>query len=226
MDRKQAVRRQEPLPKIQRRLSQRILSRSVQLFRRYPLLFVLAVWVIFLMLAGLAVATMMNLDSSRQSGSASLSPLTSAPVPAPSDTVPPPIAASPIAPLPSSNGSASAKPQGRGLPLLALMAIALTCATGCIVFLQCLQPRRPSKRLQSLGSRSASRSAESSQSRRINPEGSKLQADLTKSSLEPSSRPVDANLVPQEVSQPLDWEEPSLADSLDLRQRQPLSHWL
>lgn len=37
---------------------------------------------------------------------------------------------------------------------------------------------------------------------------------------------VAVTIVPPEHSHPLDWNEPSLADSLDLRQRRPLSYWL
>jgi hypothetical protein len=213
---------------IHQRPSKKIPSGLIRFFKRYPLLLILAVWAIFLLLAGLAVANMLNLDSSKRSSSASLSP---APTSEPSASVLAPTALGSAAPLPSSAGSAASvehqdlgRPQGEGLPLLSLMAIALTCATGCIVFLQCLQPRRPSKRLQSF----ASRSAVSGKSR-MNSEGSRLQSDSagsSRTSLESSLRSVEASVVPQETHQPLDWEEPSLADSLDLRQRQPLSHWL
>lgn len=37
---------------------------------------------------------------------------------------------------------------------------------------------------------------------------------------------VAVSVVPTDQSHPLDWDEPSLADSLDLRQRRPLSYWL
>ncbi|MFM7425578.1 MAG: hypothetical protein ACKO7W_11395 [Elainella sp.] len=37
---------------------------------------------------------------------------------------------------------------------------------------------------------------------------------------------VDVAVVPEGQDHPLDWTEPSLADSLDLRQRRPLSYWL
>jgi hypothetical protein len=208
MGRDQPVRRQDPRSRQHSKLehelghdqtsrTRRFLSPLIRLFRRYPLLLVLAVWVIFLLLASLAFTTMMSLDYSKHSSPTSLSPLTSAPIPAPSAAVPVP---SPIA---------SARHSG-GLPLLALMAIALTCAIGCVVLLRCLQPRRPVKRLQLANSRPANASSES---RQIRSEAS-------------TAGTVEASLVPPEINQPLDWEEPSLADSLDLRQRRPLSHWL
>lgn len=37
---------------------------------------------------------------------------------------------------------------------------------------------------------------------------------------------VVVTIVSDDQSHPLDWDEPSLADSLDLRQRRPLSYWL
>jgi hypothetical protein len=37
---------------------------------------------------------------------------------------------------------------------------------------------------------------------------------------------AEVTILPIEQSHPLDWDEPSLADSLDLRQRRPLSYWL
>ncbi len=37
---------------------------------------------------------------------------------------------------------------------------------------------------------------------------------------------VEVTVLPANQSHPLDWNEPSLADSLDLRQRRPLSYWL
>ena len=205
MGRDQPVRRQDPRSRQHSKLghelghdqtpgTRQFLSPLIRIFRRYPLLLVLSVWVFFLLLASLAFTTMMSLDYSKHASPASLTPLTSAPIPAPS------AASSPIQ---------STRHSG-GLPLLALMAIALTCAIGCVVLLRCLQPRRPVKRLQLANSRPANAS---SKSRQIRSEAS-------------TAGTVEASLVPPEINQPLDWEEPSLADSLDLRQRRPLSHWL
>lgn len=42
----------------------------------------------------------------------------------------------------------------------------------------------------------------------------------------PDSITVVPTVVPDAQDHPLDWVEPSLADSLDLRQRRPLSYWL
>jgi hypothetical protein len=44
----------------------------------------------------------------------------------------------------------------------------------------------------------------------------------------PVEVPVETSVtvVPADRDHPLDWDEPSLADSLDLRQRRPLSYWL
>jgi hypothetical protein len=40
------------------------------------------------------------------------------------------------------------------------------------------------------------------------------------------STAVTPVVLPADQDHPLDWDEPSLADSLDLRQRRPLSYWL
>jgi apolipoprotein N-acyltransferase len=203
MGRDQPVRRQDPRSRQHSKLrhdqlghdqtagTRQFLSPLIRIFRRYPLLLVLAVWVVFLLLASLAFTTMMSLDYSKHSSPTSLSPLTSAPIPAPP---------SPIQ---------TARHSG-GLPLMSLIAIALVCAIGCIVLLRCLQPRRPIKRLQLAHSRPAA----SRQRGQIRSEASR------------AAGTVEASLVPPEISQPLDWDEPSLADSLDLRQRSPLSRWL
>lgn len=43
----------------------------------------------------------------------------------------------------------------------------------------------------------------------------------------PEAEPaIQATIVPAHQDHPLDWDEPSLADNLDLRQRRPLSYWL
>lgn len=63
-------------------------------------------------------------------------------------------------------------------------------------------------------------------------DGPLLAADETDSEpLDPedgldNGEPVDATVVPEAQDHPLDWTEPSLADSLDLRQRRSLSYWL
>ena len=225
MGRDQPVRRQDPRSRQHSKLrhelghelghdqtsgTRQFLSLLIRIFRRYPLLLVLAVWVVFLLLASLAFTTMMSLDYSKHSSPTSLSPLTSAPIPAPSAAVPVP---SPIA---------SARHSG-GLPLMSLLAIALICAIGCIVLLRCLQPRRPIKRLQLANSRPVGASSRSNHSNHSSHSNHSRQI---RSEASRAAGTVEASLVPPEISQPLDWDEPSLADSLDLRQRSPLSRWL
>ncbi|MBD3885086.1 hypothetical protein IFO70_25475 [Phormidium tenue FACHB-886] len=177
----------------------------VQLFKRYPLLLLLSVWLILLLMAGIAATTMMNLDYSKQQPSP-------VPLSSPVATVDIPVAASP--PVASPFPAPTAKQSGTALSLLSLLGIALTCATGCVVLLRYLNPRRPAKRSQSLTSTRST--AIRNKSKATGSEAPRPAQSFT----------AEASVVPPEASHPLDWDEPSLADHLDLRQKQPLSRWL
>jgi hypothetical protein len=83
------------------------------------------------------------------------------------------------------------------LPLVSFGAIAVSCTLGCLALSQVVRPVARPQRLPS----AAAAQTESAES-------------------------TSAVVVPTEQDHPLDWDEPSLADSLDLRQRRPLSHWL
>jgi hypothetical protein len=95
-------------------------------------------------------------------------------------------------------------------PLLSFGAIALSCALGCLLLSKTARPTPYPVRYKDPAEPAAL--PQPSTSEFANPDES-----------EPS-KPV--TVIPKQQNHPLDWDEPSLADSLDLRQRRPLSHWL
>jgi hypothetical protein len=90
-------------------------------------------------------------------------------------------------------------------PLLSFGAIALSCALGCLLL-----------------SRTARPVPYPVQYKKPEPAVPTPEFENTDAS-EPSHT---VTVMPKQQNHPLDWDEPSLADSLDLRQRRPLSHWL
>jgi hypothetical protein len=94
-------------------------------------------------------------------------------------------------------------------PLLSFGAIALSCALGCLLLSKTARPTSYPVRYKE-------------------PEPTALPqpsiAEFNNPDDSEPSKPV--TVVPKQQNHPLDWDEPSLADSLDLRQRRPLSHWL
>jgi hypothetical protein len=182
--------------------------RLLQWVRRYPLLLLLTAWAIFMLMAGAAIMDMVSLGAAKPPASpgAIADPSVSPQTPALSNS---PLQTAPQLPEQKSPGQSS-------LPLISLVAIAMSCAMGCVLILQCLKPRRQPERSSSSvfskpGSSAKSRVARTNARVR---QGTQTQA-------EPA-----ISVVPSDISQPLDWDEPSLADSVDLRQQRPLSHWL
>lgn len=196
-------------------------KRWLQLMRRYPLLWLLTAWLALVLLASLAIMAMVNLDASTPQPMASIAPLPTA-ISAPPRISAPQVTLSPPAPpalqaplLPSEAPAPAAARQGKqqSLPWVSLAVIVLSCAIGCLTFLQCLKPRHPN---QSRASASLTRSSRSSRTR---------VKSLTQPRKERTSK-ASVSVVPSKLDHPLDWDEPSLADNLDLRQKRPLSHWL
>lgn len=165
--------------------------------------------------------------------------------------IPAPQAASPAL-RPSQQPTAPESPS----PVLALWMLALSCATGCLLLFQWTKPRRartpilvsdkgtqltasrsqpmnqPSPQLRPLPEASVSTSmpAEAQPTSSTSPASISFTIQPPPRQLSPDSatpaQEVAVTIVPPEHSHPLDWNEPSLADSLDLRQRRPLSYWL
>lgn len=178
--------------------------------RRHPIVSVFALWVTLLLLAGISTATLVNVNNS----AASKLPKLASTEPSPSEIVPsqPPIA----------------EQKEEALPLLSLGAIALTCTLGCLIL---------SQTFRSTGYQSIQRKTSKIKSASLPPlaqpdrQKSLETTDNTSSGTTSRSQPTSSSaasvtVVPKQQNHPLDWDEPSLADSLDLRQRRPLSHWL
>jgi hypothetical protein len=165
-------------------------SRLIRFVQRYPLVLVFMAWLVFLLIAGLAVVNITSLDASRSQAPSQASPVVQSPAPlSPPQTEP------------------------ALLPMRSLIAVGLSCAIGCLIMLQCLKPRRSAKRPQQTVF--SAPSARAAHPRKIAPHKAAASAAEHKISI-----------VSSELSHPLDWDGPSLADSLDIRQKKPLSHWL
>lgn len=174
------------------------------LVRRHPLPAVLVLWVSLLLLAGISTAALVNVNNSEETK---------------------------IPQIPSTETSTSetltqypeVETQQQTLPWLSFGAIALSCTLGCLFLSQTFrspgyQPvqRKPSRATSLIPPQSAELNNQASApADRSQPDGS-------------SSAPLitSVTVVPKQQNHPLDWDEPSLADSLDMRQRRPLSHWL
>lgn len=122
------------------------------------------------------------------------------------------------------------------LPIVALSSTAISCAMSCILVARMLQPRRSPPQLRSRSKkRTAPKSppvqppqlpaakAPASQSAATKPPLA-LPAAVGRTTPQKSeaAQPAIVTVMPANQSVPLDWEEPSLADSLDLRQRRVL----
>jgi hypothetical protein len=192
----------------------------VRFFRRYPLALLTAAWIGFLLIAIVAFRDMTSLDTSNPQV---LSPAISSPIAVSPDLSAQP-AEIPIQISPTPEPSPKLQSTEGSLPILSLVAIALSCAVGCMIILQALKPRRPPERSHSsaFSKPAASRRSKALGTRAV----SKFQQTIQPQLVASADSAIIPSVVPSDISQPLDWDEPSLADNLDLRQRRPLSHWL
>lgn len=239
--RQQAARRRSRAP-VDRQPRQQQDSAGIwfSLMRRYsPLLLVIA-WVLLLGAAIAAVTAIVDPKFSVQS-SALRSKSSAAPSSAliESDQLPMQQLTGPVQPRRSSSTETRS-------PLSTGGALLISCAGGCLLLSRCLQPQsapRRKRRIPKLDTRAqplvfetaneASRAAipdaptgpissgiaqypPQSEPRHRQPEG------FAASSL--PETPV--SVLASDQIHPLDWDGPSLADSLDLRQKRPLSYWL
>ncbi|NJR38233.1 MAG: hypothetical protein HC781_04490 [Leptolyngbyaceae cyanobacterium CSU_1_4] len=116
-----------------------------------------------------------------------------------------------------------------GSPWLSFGAIVLSCMVGCLVLSRTVRSGgyQPVER-KLLRAKSSTRRQAAERDR----QGSHLAAERPQpkasspDSVATSAVATPVSVVPVQENHPLDWEEPSLADSLDMRQRRPLSHWL
>ena len=187
-----------------------IIKLFLKLCQQYSLPLLIAVWVLLGVLATIAAKSILDPNVSI--------PLVSQPSESPQTE-----AASTSSTLPGvslGEVQSSSKSQGNDLPFVALGAIAFTCATGCLMIARTLQPRRATKNLHSPISSQTQSSAEPTIAPFPVPPAQPEANDS------PNAVPATVTVLPMEQGHPLDWDEPSLADSLDLRQQHSASSWL
>ncbi|NJR65095.1 MAG: hypothetical protein HC772_06880 [Leptolyngbyaceae cyanobacterium CRU_2_3] len=193
-------------PPVRQTVRQKRFSGLTQFVQRYPLALLLSTWFVFMMMAGIATLSMISLEDSKLPQS----PQVAASASLPAQSIPP---EQPVPAIPTKHT------EQQSLPLASLAAIALSCAIGSVILLQGLKPRRPTRQIRaplpkSRVSKSNSYSAASSKS------SFKFQQTVS------STSEAILSVVPPDTSHPLDWDDPSLADSLDIRRQKPLSYWL
>lgn len=115
--------------------------------------------------------------------------------------------------------------QKESLPLFALGSVAMSCAIGCLLLSYRFRPHAP--REQSRLPRTHRLPRSSAEPRRSSSAARPAESTVIAPRSDSSDVPTAASVVvPSGEQNPLDWDEPSLADNLDIRQRRPLSHWL
>lgn len=175
------------------------------------------------------------------------SPLPSEPqssIPANSELIPAPL---PEFTQPQPKPQTNQRPEAVS-PLSAIGPILFSCAAGCFLLSQWLKPQPPIKAVKrSKPGKIPSQRPHLKQSVSCSTDTIAPKPDLLllpaatqhlpvanyssyqtaePQSTENSTSEAVVSVVPADQSHPLDWDEPSLADSLDLRQRRPLSYWL
>lgn len=204
------------------------LSRSIV---RYPSRWLGATWLVLVCVGGIAGVMMLKIDPIEPEVSIAASPT----VP----TVPPQNSAPALSPeLPQAEpqeASVESLVQARShltpgkskesLPLFALGTVALSCAIGCLLLSYRFSSRSPKEqpRLPSRPPRLPRPSVEAQRQRAV----SAVEATPSEArSTHAEASAVTVAVISSHESHPLDWNEPSLADRLDIRQQRPLSRWL
>lgn len=204
------------------------------------LLFVFGLWVVSLASAVLATRSLLdpNVASSSFAGITAIE--------GPEAAVSPsePVAASPVTEESNLPGAALDEsyfyqpPETGHLPIVALGSIALSCAMGCILVSRALHPRRSPPRLLHRSAKPGDAQHTAAKSHRQGRATSAAEPPATPVPQMPPMLPAQivhpprdegkpatpaiVAVLPADQAVPLDWKETSLADSLDLRQRQSL----
>lgn len=198
-------------------------SRSVF---HYPYWWLGATWLVLVGVGGVAAVTLLTINPAEPPViAAAPSEIASTPLP---DQPP----AQSVAPqqrhnsLPEGRSTPDPEQSKASLPLFALGSVALSCAIGCLWL--SYRFKAPSPRQQP---RFPARP------QRLPRPVAEAPAAISRSSprstvAAPTSDPVSTvsttavTIVSSIEDHPLDWQEPSLADNLDIRQQRPLSRWL
>lgn len=120
---------------------------------------------------------------------------------------------------------ALSKPKA-SLPLFALGTVALSCAVGCLwLSYRFKSPPRPTPRFPARPHR-LPRPAVAVQPATVSISNPSSRSTLAATQASDPIKATPVAIVSSTEDHPLDWQEPSLADNLDIRQQRPLSHWL
>jgi hypothetical protein len=191
---------------------------------KHPLMLVGFAWSTVMLIAGIAAVSIVHIEPFEQNIANSDATEQHQPQP---ETLQPLNDSSPTATPQDSNVQppsrlrVSAREEAN-LPFLTLGLVALSCAATSFFLSYRSRPKQ-------VGNRSHLPSKHRRLPRHISSKTSfKRKAESTSSHQEnhtfTQSAPV--TVLPSEQDHPLDWQEPSVADHLDLRQRRPLSYWL
>jgi hypothetical protein len=117
------------------------------------------------------------------------------------------------------------------IPLWLFGAIALTCTAGSIVVSKHLAPvERTYRRPKRMAPQAAKRRAAKRSRAPIAPPSRQSCRQTSRppmaKSLPPQAVKVPITVVPSEANHPLDWQDESLADVMDLRRQRSLSSWM
>lgn len=200
-------------------------SRSIV---RHPLRWLGATWLVLVGVGSVSAVTLFRINPTELTGSSSDATVEHVSPPLPDQ--PQPVAQSPAHPSEPSSIERSnpiANPQKESLPLFALGSVAFSCAIGCLWLSYRFRtgPSKSQAYLLTNPHRPPRSSAPAQRSTKAVPISVPITSTATRSNQESAPVPSVA-IVPDSEDHPLDWDEPSLADNLDIRQQRPLSRWL
>lgn len=214
-----------PLPPPATPHRQKLLLNYLSQALKHPLLLVGFAWSTALLIAGIAAVSIVHIEPIDQNSANS--DATEQLQSKPADEALQPFNSSPTVPSQASSVQPSSRRlrvsarEEANLPFLTLGLVALSCAATSFFLSYRSRPKQ-------VGSRSHLSSKYRRLPRHIsstkNTSKGKSASSPQRNSNLGQSTPV--TVIPSEQDHPLDWQEPSVADHLDLRQRRPLSYWL
>lgn len=184
---------------------------AIHFLRQHPVVFWSATWVSLLLLMGLSVTTLMSPEFSKHED---LPTVVITPTP---EVVEP-------------------EERGQSVPVWSFGAIALSCAAGSLALSRKLKssprPRKPAlhasvaPRPKQPKPKPSSKLVPRPPQATAMAQAQALAAQPPQVGRNPSQVVSQVTVMPSEHMHPLDWDEPSLADSVDLRKRTSVARWL
>lgn len=192
-----------------------------------PMSLVLLVWLLSVITAGVATFYMLTVDPSYEpTPEQSLTP----PIPREADSLSQGQEPSSLDIQRSNHSRAKATARKQTSPLFSLGIAVFSCVMGSLLISRCFRSRSTANeqtRLPSIPQRLPRNSSTFREPTAQEPNNLAVSPEIQRSesnSEQAVDRPVI--VVSDQEHHPLDWDEPSLADHLDLRQKRPLSYWL